>query len=342
MILKFQSFINEKLGIAIPSIRYNQIILEKVEDVIIDFVNSNKNNLENEIKIERNELSSFFGSLEEYMKFPINEIKLLIDLKKFKKSYESKKFYCGGGAFSFGHKNWKNYSRVVDTDENTKGLNIILLITLEIEKGYSYNEDVKSEIESTIWHETNHLYEMYNRFKNLKGRVIDRSMSISLSYLDKNIWKIKSEIFNFWDVNFTYLIYRSDKSEMNANVQESAYIVGKYNFDKVLKSEIWKMANKLKNFNKEEFIIDLEEEIKNYYNEDQVDFIKDRLKRMTIKIYKDNLKEFKEKPNINIQNLENSSFDKFIEFFEKRFNKSGDLLKRKIIKLKSIEDEKVQ
>jgi hypothetical protein len=183
---------------------------------------------------------------------------------------------------------------------------------------------------------------MYNRFKNLKGRVIDRSMSISLSYLDKNIWKIKSEIFNFWDVNFTYLIYRSDKSEMNANVQESAYIVGKYNFDKVLKSEIWKMANKLKNFNKEEFIIDLEEEIKNYYNEDQVDFIKDRLKRMTIKIYKDNLKEFKEKPNINIQNLENSSFDKFIEFFEKRFNKSGDLLKRKIIKLKSIEDEKVQ
>jgi hypothetical protein len=343
MILNFKNFIVEKLGIAVSSIRYSDILIEKVENKSIEFINSKNNTLKEELKLERNELSSFFGNLEEYMKFPVNEIRLKLEFKKTKglaDDYDSD-FYCGGAAFPFGHKNWSQYSNVIKFDEETKGLNLLLMISLELDSEFKYNNEIRDEISSTLWHELNHLYEMYNRFLNKKGPVIKRSMSVSLSYLDKNKWKIKSEIFQFWSEKFIYLIYRSDKSEINANVQESAYKVTKYGFDKVLNSEIWIMSNKMKNFDSDEFIKNLESIIIKHYNINEVEFIKDRLKRMTIDVYKDNIEFFREDPTIDIEKIKKLTFDGFVKYFSKRINKSGDNLRRKIIKLKSIEDEKI-
>lgn len=337
IICKFHQFVNEKVGVAIPSLRYVDIIFDTVKENLIEFLNSDETILNKDVVID-DVFDVAFDDLQTYVKFPVVGIELNIDFSKTKDD----KWSVGGAANPFGHKNWKKYSRISDSfiEDVNHGIILKIDINIDVNEGFKDVDLLDDDIRSTIWHECNHLYEKYNRFLNLGGSVLSRALKTALSWSDANRWGIKKEIFKFWNKHFLYYIYVSEPYEINARVQELGYFVIKYGFDSIKDNDNYKYARYLRDFNSGAFISDLQEEILKYYDEENVDYIFNRLKNMFISEYKKTLKENNETPTINLSKLEKMSFYEFVEFFEKRFNKSGDGFIRRISKLKTL-DEKI-
>lgn len=323
-IKSYNTIVNERLGISTPSIKWCDIIVNHILELI-----SNSKNISEEVIINSKEIVDNI-SLEEYKKFPVNSIELDLNFKKIK---SIDKIYVSGGAYPFGHKNWKSYSRLTDSIIKTDfGIILKMYISIDIPTDYK-QEELIDEINSTVWHELNHLYEFYNRFLNIKGSVINRSVNISLSYSNSNRWKIKNEIFHFWHSEFLYLIYISEPYEMNANVQECAYFINKYGFDYLKKTRIYKETLSLKEFNTDKFISNLKDKILEFYEEDKVDYVINRLKMMFVSEYEKNINKYKEETIYDLEKMKKMNYIDFIKIFEKRFNKSGDKVYKKLIKL---------
>ena len=347
MIIKnFSNYVVEKVGLAMPSIRYTDLLYDKVKSEFLTFLKEQENVLSDDIEIGPDEIKELISNLDEYRRFPVVGIELFIDFKKVDqiKSSEPTDWSVGGAATPFGHKNWKSYSRLSEPIMVNVEHGIILKIDISINviKGFSSDRigELEDDIKSTIFHEFNHLYEKYNRFLNIKGKVLDRSLNVALSYADENRWKVKKEIFKYWYKYFLYNIYVSEPYEINARVQELAYYVLKNGFGGIENSRIWKYAIELRDFDTEEFISSLSQIIIRHYGEENVDYIMNRLKRMFLSEYKRILSDEKLPSRINIESLEKMSFESFMKYFENRFNKSGDKFIKKIGKLKSL-DEKV-
>lgn len=345
-IKKFSNYIVEKVGLATASIRYTDLLYEKVNSELITFVNEKETILRDDLEIGPGEIKDLILNLEEYKNFPVVGIELFIDFKKVKNinSSEPVDWSVGGAATPFGHRNWKSYSRLSEPLMVNVEHGIILKLDISVDLKIGFSPDrigeLEDEIKSTIFHEMNHLYEKYNRFLNIKGRVLDRSLNIALSYADQNRWKVKTEIFKYWYKYFLYNIYVSEPYEVNARVQELAYFVLKKGFNVVENNRIWKYAIELRDFDADEFILGLSEIIIRNYGEENVDFILERLKKMFLSEYKRILQEEKLPSRINIEALQKMSFRQFMVYFQNRFNKSGDRFIRKIGKLKSL-DEKI-
>lgn len=344
MIKGFYQFIQEKVGVNLTSLKYVDIISEEVKERLKSFLQESSSNIFETIKIDSNKIKDAIGGLDDYKKFPVASIEVSVNFNKTNKNNPEKNWSVGGGAFPFGHKNWKQYSRKTDSilTDLDFGIIIKLEVSIDIWKSFPINEInlLNDEINSTIWHECNHLYDAYNRFLNKKGKVLDRALKISLSYIDQNRWKIKKEIFEFWSNDFIYLIYISEPYEINARVQELAYYVIKYGFDSIKDKQDYLLAKNLKEFKSDEFIKKLVDIIQTVYPPENTEYILSRLKKMLLSEYKRALIMNKEKPTLDISKLEKLNFNDFIKFFEKRFNNSGDRFFKKIIKLNYL-DEKV-
>lgn len=344
MIKGFYQFIYEKVGVNLTSLKYVETISDSVKERLKSFLQEPSRNIEEILKIEPDKIKNIIGSLDDYKKFPVASIEVLLNFNKTNKNSDEKNWSVGGGAFPFGHKNWKAYSRKTEpifTDLEF-GIIIKLEVSINIFKSFPVSDIdlLNDDINSTIWHECNHLYDTYNRFLNEKGKVLDRALKISLSYIDQNRWKIKKEIFDFWSSEFIYLIYISEPYEINARVQELAYYVIKYGFDSIKDKQDYLLAKNLKEFKSDNFIEELVNKIETVYPPENTEYILSRLKKMLLSEYKRALIMNKEKPTLDISRLEKLNFNEFVKFFEKRFNISGDRFFRKIIKLNYL-DEKV-
>lgn len=346
-IVKFNDFvINEKMGVATPSVMYADLIYKKVEDSFVEFKKSSEISLEDRIEVKYRDIKPYITDKEEYAKFPVVGITINVNFDKLKISDFNKKFWnvkekkkkhaLGGWASNFGNRNWKNYSKKVEPIKmvTDHGIVIDLGIDISITDDYnigSYKSKFDDDLGRVIWHELNHLYEDYNRMFSMKGPIHRRRANIALSFTDENRWKIKKEIFDFWYSDLIYYIYASEPYEINAQVQEIGHFIQKYGLEKIKNSQSYQNADYMQNFDSVEFLEKLELLISNFYP-DSVEEIKQRLKNMWISNYEKSIKEFGERPMVNISYLKNATCDEFVNYFGKRLNELGENFKRKLLK----------
>ncbi len=372
-ILKFDQFkINEKHGVSESSIMFIDVLEEKIYNLFISFLESDKKSYKDKVDIKYRSLASHITDNETYSDFPVVGFELIVNFgrlsaKKFSDVYNLPEYVVSTGyAAGFGHKNWKNYSKIVDPKRKiTKvGLIIQLYVTVEIDKDNfsieNNNEALVDEIRSTLYHELNHAYEHYKRTTKAPRRgeyrkpIYDRSFSTAITYAERNIWKFPNDVWQYWRDEFLYFIYKSEPFELNANIQEIDFFIKKYPNRELSDFEIWNYADMMEKFNADEFYKNLLKIIRKSYNLDKhkkdvdksiieylaIDVV-DKLKDMWVEVYERELKSQKAKPIIPLNTLNKMSGIDFIKYWANQFNKNGKYVKRKIAKIKYDTYEKV-
>ncbi len=360
MIFKFNDFlINEKIGVALPAICYAEPIYDLTISEFNKYLESGSKNSKLPFEITSDKFSNCLSNKEDYKKFPV--VSILVNLSfskisddKFIKLYPHKvekniPHAIGGGAYKFGHENWKEYSRKTKSIIEDLDFGIIIKLDIDIIIPESYgkiSEDINltDDINETIWHELNHLYEYYNRLISQKNiPLYKRSPRLSITFSDANRWGIPKDVFRIWS-KFVFYFYLSEPHEISAQVQEASYFVIKYGFDKLFETTAWKYANDMSKFDSDEFINKLETEIDNYISsksEEETALytgflskpLKERLKSMWLSEYKKQLSLYKEESELDIEKLEKNDCDYFIKYMTKRINRDGEKLRRKLTKL---------
>ena len=358
-ISNYDNFINEKMGVALPAICYAEPIHDLTISEFTKFLESDSKKSNLKFNITSSNFSDCISNKENYKKFPVVSILLNLFLvkisdDKFTKQYPNKAknnipHTVGGAAYKFGHKNWSEYSRKTKSiiEDLEFGIIIKLDVGITIPENYGKISDditLSDDINETIWHELNHLYEYYGRLLSEKNiPLYKRAPELSITFSDENKWGIPKEIFKTWS-NFVFYFYLSEPYEISAQVQEASYFVMKYGFNKVFETTAWKYANEMVNFNPDDFIDKLESDIDDYISnkpEEKTALysgvlskpLKERLKSMWLSVYKKELALNKEESKIDIEKLEKNDCDYFIKYMTKRVNRGGDKLKRKLTKL---------
>jgi hypothetical protein len=360
-ICRFNEFtpLNEKMGVALPAVCYAEPIHNLTISEFSKFLDSDSKKSNLKFEITSDNFSDCISNKESYKKFPVVSILLNLFLikisdDKFVKLYPDKAknnipHTVGGAAYKFGHKNWKEYSKKTESiiEDLDFGIIIKLDVGITIPESYGKISDditLSDDINETIWHELNHLYEYYGRLLSQKNiPLYKRAPRLSITFSDENKWGIPKEIFKTWS-NFVFYFYLSEPYEISAQVQEASYFVMKYGFDKLFETTAWKYANDMSNFNSDDFIDKLESDIDEYISmnpEEKTALysgvlskpLKERLKSMWLSVYKKELALNKEESKIDIDRLEKNDCDYFIRYMSRRVNRGGNKLKRKLTKL---------
>lgn len=368
----FKNFeLNEKAGVAESTTFYVEPIFNKTWSEFLDFYQGDDKKSSRDLTINYNEIRPNLDLRSAsdritYGQFPVVGVELNLvfkkltmeefgksyrySLAKLKKSGKTLTYAVGGFAVNFGHKNWSGYSRLAPPVKQVADHGIVLNLGVSIDLAPNFNiglyrNKIQDQIEEVIWHELNHLYEYYNRVLVQSGKITSRGPSHAITAADVNKWGIPKDIYDNWLHGFTYYLYCSEPHELNAQVQEASFWVMKYGFSKIQKTSAWKMADRMQKFSAETFLKGLDEEIEKYVSgKDEVTTalrpggvlshpLKERLKNMWIQQYEKSLKTYNETPSIPLEALMKMKCDEFIGYFQKRINKSGDYLKKKLSKL---------
>lgn len=359
-IFNFKNFsISEKVGIAEPSLYYVDPTFLRIWGNFIEFFNSDDRKLEKEEIIDYPSLKPFIIDKELYAKFPVVKIEIELNFKKYTEENYKKEFFnllkdspnnnflVSGSATPFGHRNWTSYTRITNPIKQTDhGIIVKCEVAIDIrEEKFNisiYEKGLRDEINATLWHEFNHIYEYYQRFLSTSGPMLKRSATTHLSYSDSNKWGLPKHIYKTWVDYFTYYIYMSESYELNANVQEAGYFISKYGFDHIITpgtqgNGIWKKAKYMENFTYDKFYEKFKDEVSKHYDVSTTDYLLNRLKNMFVSEYNKNVSESPDDAELDSDKLKKMSSMEFINFFGRKINISGKYLIRKISKLKSIE-----
>jgi len=362
-IYNFRNFILERLGVAMPSIRYADAIYRKAMEELRFYMEEKQSYREylSDPKISEEELKRCMGTEEEYKDFPVTGITLDLNFKQVSKDdwdgFETEKMHVvGGSAYRFGHKNWHGYSKKTETKVKEVPFGIELLIGIEIfvQKGYRIEEDEKLEdnLMQTIYHELNHLYEYYGRLLSQKGLPLyKRSPKLAITYSDVNRWRIPSDIYSLWSNELVWYFYLSEPYELSAQVQEAAYVVMKHGFDRLFETEAWKNAVLMEKFDAGRFLKMLDSEIEEYISDKGPEKtalytgvlslpLKERLKEMWLREYQKQFEMEKETPSIDFERLKKNDCEYFVRYMTKRINRAGSKLKAKLGKLYDFAEKK--
>lgn len=347
-IFNFKDFsVNEKLGVAEPTLFYIETIFSHTMNYLKDFIKSEDKELDESITIPYRRFYREITNREVYSKFPVVGIALNLEFEKispyrFNKRYKIKdeekrpKHAVGGWASRFGHVNWSGYSKVVNPIKTVTdhGIVIDIGVNITISSDYKLETNIKrmsDDINETIWHELNHSYEYYNRLRSGGGPIYKRSPRLAITNSDINRWKISKTIYDFWNNKFLYYLYISEKHEMNAQVQEAAYHVSKYGINSLYTTNAWRYAKYMESFDADEFIYQLEEII--LLEGKDIEQTKDSLKRMWLLQYRKYVEEEKEEHSINDKMIEHLNFNQFIYLMGRRLNRCGKTFRKKLGKL---------
>lgn len=365
----------EKLGVSFASIIFADYLEDRVLQKFLDFYNSSDKafdyqdnikwwRLQNWIKDQPQNIKDNLWKL--YPEFPIVGFEIILSFKKlspsiYEKRYTRKGAPVSGGGFAsgFGHKNWKNYSKIVEPIRKISDVGLIMQIGIEIDydkvnfdiNNPEHKEELVENIGSTLYHELNHSFEHYKRTTKVQKRheikkpVYDRSFNTSITYAENNRWKFAKPIWNLWSKKFLFYTYISENHELNANVQEMYYYLKKYPSKDLNDFVIWKYADYMEKFDAETFYQELTDEIKKHnwkdvssnfllYGIRDTDQIANKLKEMWVEVYKKECEEQKAEPMISFKVFERMSCLDFIKYWAKRFNDNGRYLKRKISAIK--------
>jgi hypothetical protein len=367
-ILNFKQFsINERLGVAEASLMFSDVLESVTLSEFEKFLKSDEKKWDDKkIEIGWRKLKPEVGDFLLWASFPVVKFELLLKFNKmsprrFETKYPEIKrrgslSAIGGSASGFGHRNWKNYSKIVEPVRKIAEIGLIIQIGVEIdidEVNFDFNsqkdkEEVIGGIGSTIFHEMNHSYENFSRVYGMRKEgknlpIYRRQSPLSVTFSDLNKLRFPKEIYSFWSDEFLYLTYFGEKHELNANVQEMFYYLTRHPDKDFKDSRIWKMANKMASFDADEFYFGLLAKITERGDKDLGNFsligaesteeVAERLKKMWVKVYKENIEEESTRPIAPFSTLEKMSCYEFLKFWESRLNKSGEYLKKKILKL---------
>jgi hypothetical protein len=202
---------------------------------------------------------------------------------------------------------------------------------------------LSTEIESAITHELNHAYEGWNRFNKGKG-----GFSTDVTWaLDVNRAKIKKDIWKIWYDQIGYYFYYSEPFEVNAMIQDAWPFVKKYDNIKEMKEKTpsWTYANRMINFKASTFKQKMTEKILNSYPDGNVDvdILLNRLKNSfaneLIKLRQDSISRKEDKPYLSGEDVKKMSVDSFLNLVEKKVNKAGGKIQRRILKMYSLKSK---
>jgi len=213
-----------------------------------------------------------------------------------------------------------------------------------------YDSEIKPYVESVLFHELTHIYEFYNRLVNDALTPGFENVSHNASLMNK------MGIIDDWD-ELMFLIYLHMSFELNARVSEvyglirNKNIASKEEFLDFLKtSRAFSYAKRLRNFNAKNYIADFdvpEETVERIRKYDERETPMDEIKEVVLSQLIDNweysyqtlVDDFSAGEEISMPNLPSkitSSPQKFLNFWEKRFNRAGEDSIRKISKLYSL------
>lgn len=367
-IFNFRQFINEKQGVSLPSIIFADFLENWIYNTFLEFLESDEKSVYDLDDIKYGLLKTYIKDIKLYSEFPVVGFEVIKDFKKtksriFKSKYkESDKMAVGGEASYFGNKNWGAYSKIVKPKKEVTDIGLIIQIRINIEvDSDNFDTDDKDQLKtlrdqigSVIYHELNHSYEHYKRTTQklktgeFKKPIYNRSFNTAITYSDENTLNFPNKIWDLWDrfLNYIYLI---EKYEMNANIQETYYMLKKYPDLDLDELDTYREVNEMLDFKSSIFYSKLIKTISETDNWEKcvygVEFkneeeLANMLKDMWVDNYKSKLEG--DSPIISINTFKKMSCLDFIKFWEDRILKSADYMKRKILKMKnSIDNEKI-
>ena len=118
-IFDFKNFVvNEKLGLSESSTMFREIIYKTVYSKFAEFYKSTEKSISETLIINYRKLRPQITDLKLYSDFPVVGFEVDVEFKKITSSrftalYGDKEITVGGSSSGFGHKNWKNYSKIV-------------------------------------------------------------------------------------------------------------------------------------------------------------------------------------------------------------------------------------
>lgn len=336
MIFKFNEFINEEvLGVSLPSVSYAKLVFDKVYTNFLTFLSdSEKRKLEKIITISKFEINTKVKDQNrKYLsQHPISKFEINLHFKKARKTdsvSEHRHFIKNGYLVGAAARNIGEESDDTRIINNEIIFNMDINIDIDPSRFKEVSEDFKNQIESSIWHELNHNYELWSKYKNDRQT---KALPVSITWSDKNSWGIPKEVFKQWNREFLFFIYISEPHEIRAIIQELGFFINKEK--KINKNNLaYEHIIKMRSFVPEKFIEHMKEVIKENIGDVDYQYILERLKNMWISNYKQQLRNNKESDKININKIEKMTAEEFINFFGKKIQRNGEYLFRKVHKM---------
>lgn len=357
VIKRYNEYIKERVGFADPTAAYIRIIFDHMKYMITDLYSKSPDEQKLSFVLSDLFLKKKMSSKEKELTIDFPVRKFFINFKFTKNDLElwnhSESTY-GTSAMCY---EFTKLNKEITPTSRKSGIftdedgNISIHARLDFSVTLSdhfvmNNETLKKiyiELESTISHELNHLYDSYSRI----SKNIDKTGELELSKdIDAFIGVVKlqnpnpeiisKDLFDEW-IDFTYLIYYSEPHEINAVSQESrSYIKNGIPLDKI---SGWDIQRKLNEFNRENFIKKMTELAGG--DESKLELLKsdfaERFRRLLVSQGKLINGVYNTKHNMDF--MMKSSFRKFVNHFGRIITKAGKRLKRNILRMNSYEED---
>ena len=342
--------INEAKGIPAGIEFWVDLLSQKIESLISEFMSNDKDNITISGKDIQQMAKDFGWNIETFpqlKEFPLAEPEFNFSLIKGKEtSVEYAKFDdidldIVDATFEDG----EVISLLV-------GGKITIELSINLEKAEAdfkeeWSSNIKYKIESVLFHEFTHIYELYKRIIGNNTLPDFNTVSGDVSMINK-MGKVKD-----WD-KLMFLIYLHLSFELNARTSEAwgeirakSPKTDKEFVETIKSTRAWKQATELKNWKASEYIESFKvpnkviKRVRKYdERETSIEEIKDVVIQQLIDnweySYNDIASGISDLDNINVPNLNNkitSSPKKFLIFWEKRFNAAGKKSIRKLAKL---------
>jgi hypothetical protein len=334
----------EASGVAEATLIYNQFLLDEFNKYCDIALESGDKNYSHTQEYNQEDLTQFIqDSL--WPKYPISSMSVTYTLNKMTDDDFNKRFpgtgkvkrHIGTGAcYNIGEEGGSAIKPAID-DRSDITLHLVLEIGAIISESFIDREGLSIEIESSITHELNHGYEGWNRMRKNKGQV---STDVTWA-LDINRAKIKKDIWKVWYDDIGFFIYWSEKHEINAMVQDAWPYVKRYDItDLKEKAPSWRFAQKMRDFNAQNFKQKMSDKILSYYPDTDVDMFLKRMKNglanELIKSRESSISKKEDKPTLSGEQIRSMSVDKFLKYIEIRINDAGEKIQRNIVRLYSL------
>lgn len=335
----------EAYGVAEATLIYNQFLLDEFNKYFDIAKESGDKNYSHTQDYSQEDLAQFIKN-PLWVKYPISSLSVTYTIETLKDNEFNSRFFgikknhtCTGACYNIGVEDGSAIKPAID-DRSDITLHLVLEIGAIISESFSDREALSIEIESSITHELNHGYEGWNRMKKGKGQI---STDVTFA-LDVNRSKIKKDIWDIWYNEVGFFVYWSEQHEINAMVQDSFPYVKKYDFDEMKsKTPSWRFSTKMKDFNAQEFKQKMINKILSTYPDANVEIFLKRMQNALanelIKLREESINRKEDRPTLSGEFIRKLSVDEFLSFIEKRINRAGERIQRKIIRMYSFKDK---
>jgi hypothetical protein len=338
---QFKTLLNEDMGVSRASADYANIIYEKLRPYIMDFAVRHKTSSKQKVVIGLKDLSKVWrNDFDSYIDFPIEEIRIDLNLSIQSNSQMTIDFATGGAAeqiessvgdYSFIQRPSKNLPKKV-LSELDDTLNAKFDFDVYIRKDFNEEliDDLLMDLRDSILHECNHMLEFYKRSLSGAGLI-----NTSLSHSGRKNYNIPREIFEVWD-EFMTMVYFSEPYEMRAMVQEMYSVRLRQPFEEFKKHRYYQATTIMEQFNADTMFDVLVQRIEDY-NPNQVVSILSNLYKWFLQDYYIQHKAQGLEPNSRIEKSQHIL--DLMKTLQPRINNAGTKLRRKFNKLYSLNPE---